>query len=316
MGKRIVTLFLLPVVVVIILVSVAYRFADKEQYVLSESIRNSKGYSFIPLSKGIVHYELSGDTSKPLIVLVHGGTIPMFNFNRQISDFVDAGYSVLRYDQYGRGYSDRPKIEYDRNLYSDLLLELLDSLDFKEPVNLLGHSFGGSTVTHFLTRYPERVNKLILFSPMINGISNMTAFKIVRFPIIGEYVARFLILPLSVKRIEKSFGESKDTINKYVSLFKEQMVYKGFEQSLFSMMKSDAMRDYSYEFNKAGESNNDILLIWGDKDETISKDMIDIVRQYVPFANYVEVRGGTHAFNFNRANEFNKMVIRFLNYKN
>jgi pimeloyl-ACP methyl ester carboxylesterase len=40
----------------------------------------------------------------------------------------NAGYRVLRYDQYGRGLSDRPNIEYTADVYDRQLGELLDAL--------------------------------------------------------------------------------------------------------------------------------------------------------------------------------------------
>ncbi len=305
--------FLIIVVsAIIMLLSALYHMADKEDRLLNDNIREKIGGTYISLSQGIVHYELQGDSNAQTIVLIHGGTIPMFNYNYQVSPLVESGFRILRYDQYGRGYSDRPFVEYDKKLYSNLLLELLDSLKISEPVDLLGHSFGGSLAVHFTSQYPQRVRKIILFSPMINGISDMTAFRIIRTPIIGTYISRFLILPLSVNRVNNFFNGSQDTIVKYRNLFKEQMNYKGYERSLFSMMKSDAMRDYTREFKVVGALNKKTLLIWGNADKTISGEMIDVIRGYMPYAQYKEINEGTHAFNFKRFKEFNHLVIDFL----
>lgn len=304
--------YIIALLTIIILLSAIYNVADRENEIISKSIRNRESGTYITLSKGVIHYELIGNENAQTVVLVHGGTIPMFDYNNQVPEFVTSGFRVLRYDQYGRGYSDRPSVEYNKKLYCDLLLELLDSLKIKEPVDMVGHSFGGSTVVHFASLYPHRVRKMVLFSPMINGIADMTAFKIVRFPLIGIYAARFLILPLSVKRIENFFDESPDTLEKYKGLFEEQMNYKGFEKSLFSMMKSNAMRDYSNEFNVVGNINKEVLIIWGNSDETISRTMIDMVRECMPKAQYVEIEGGTHAFNFKQFEKFNHLVMSFL----
>lgn len=312
MSKEKSILFLVAFLAMIVLLSLAYDLSDREQYQLTDFIRVKEGYSYISLSKGTIHYQLGGSEQDPVIVLVHGGTIPLFNYNYQFPAFVDSGFRVLRYDQYGRGLSDRPNVNYTREFYCNLLLELLDSLKINEPVILLGHSFGGSTVVDFCSKYPDKVKCIVLFSPMINGISNMTAFRIVRFPLIGKFVARFLIIPLTINRVENFFDGSIDTVTKYRELFKEQMKYGGFEHSLFSMMSSNAMRDYSKVYRKVGDSNKNILLLWGDKDETITKRMIDNVRENMPQCKYVEVEGATHAFNFKQPIEFNKIVIRYL----
>lgn len=291
----------------------SYTLNNREIYDLKELDREERGGDFISLSKGVIHYDLSGNAKSEIIVLIHGGTIPMFNWNYQIQDFVKAGFGVLRYDQYGRGLSDRPEVVYNKNLYVDLLKELLDSLKIDKPVNLLGHSFGGSTAIDFSSKYPERVNKLVLFSPMINGISNMLAFNIVRIPIVGKYVAHFFIVPLCINRAENLFGIVADSVEKYHSLFKDQTKYKGFERSLFSMIKSDAMRDYTEEYKVVGKIRSiDALLIWGNKDETVSREMIEKIKVYLPTVTYQEIQNGTHAFNFEEPKMFNKMVLDFL----
>lgn len=315
MNKKIIRSILIVFFAVLVLLPVLYLTAGREKSVLTDEIRKQKGGTYIALSQGVIHYEFSGPENAPVVVLVHGGTIPMFNYNYQVPAIQEAGYRVLRYDQYGRGYSDRPNVTYDRNFFSDVLKELIDSLNIKEPVALLGHSFGGSNVIHFTSKYPEYVARLILFSPMINGVTKNTAFKIVRFPFVGSKIARFLILPLSVKRVENMFGNSLDSIKKYKSLFKEQMVYKGFERALFATMTSDAMRDYSNEYKAVGELNKDVLLIWGDCDNSISREMIDSIQKFIPSHKFKLVKNGTHALNFNMPDRFNGLVVDFLNEK-
>jgi pimeloyl-ACP methyl ester carboxylesterase len=315
MKNKIIFPFLIAIVAITLIMIMLYRLADREKLHINDNVRKQMGHSYIRLSNGIVHYELTGQDSARTVVLIHGGTIPMFNYNYQIPALLKAGFRVLRYDQYGRGYSDRPDVLYNRSLYITQLRELLDSLHIKEPIDLLGHSFGGSGAVSFASLYPERVGKVILFSPMINGIKDMSAFKIVRFPIIGNFIAHFIILPLSIKRVDNYFGGNSDTLNKYRELFREQMNYYGFERSLFSMMESDAMRDYTEEFKAVGRQDRDILLIWGDNDNTVSKEMIDSVRRYIPSLEYYEIIEGTHALNFKNPDVFNSIIINFLKSK-
>ena len=85
---------------------------------------------------------------------MHGATIPMWIWDPQVESLTKAGFSVLRYDLYGRGYSDRPHTEYNRDLYRSQLLELLDQLGIKEPVDLVGMSLGGAIATDFTANYP------------------------------------------------------------------------------------------------------------------------------------------------------------------
>lgn len=111
----------------------AYVALDREDIVLDEAQRAEWGGTYQRLSDGVTHYRLDGPVDGPLVVLVHGGTIPIWTWDAQVPAFASAGYRVLTYDAFGRGYSDRPDVSYGRALYAGQLGELLDSLGLADP---------------------------------------------------------------------------------------------------------------------------------------------------------------------------------------
>ena len=143
-GKWLAALF---AILFIALVGV-YFILDPENKILDESEREKLGGSYINLSDGITHYRLSGPVDGKVVVLVHGGTVPMWTWNKQVEAFNDAGFRVLSYDKYGRGYSDRPNVTYDQELYKKQLLELVDELELTQKFDLIGLSVGGGTVVN------------------------------------------------------------------------------------------------------------------------------------------------------------------------
>src|SRR6185436_10704174 len=132
---------------------------------LNDETRKSAGGAFIQIPRGITHYELAGNDSDELIVLVHGFSVPYFIFDPTFEFLTRSGFRVLRYDLFGRGYSDRPRVEYNLDLFVAQLVDLLDALRFTGTVNLLGLSLGGLIASAFTVRHPERVAKLILIDP-------------------------------------------------------------------------------------------------------------------------------------------------------
>ncbi len=56
---------------------------------------------------------------------------------------LDSAY--LRYDLYGRGYSDRPDVVYNKDLFDRQLFGLLAILDIHDRVDLVGNSMGASS---------------------------------------------------------------------------------------------------------------------------------------------------------------------------
>ena len=74
-----------------------------------------------------VYYRLDGGDHQPVLILSHSLGQDHGMWDPQIPDLA-RHFRVLRYDLYGRGLSDRPRVRYNADLYdrqvSDLLIVL------------------------------------------------------------------------------------------------------------------------------------------------------------------------------------------------
>ena len=131
-GKfRMFTLILFILFVAILFITYTSAIIKKPE--INDGARKSAPGKFVHLSKGIVHYELLGPEHGQTVVMVHGFTTPYFVWDKNVNALVDAGFRVLRYDHYGRGFSDRPDVKYDRDLYDQRLIDSLQNFKFKLP---------------------------------------------------------------------------------------------------------------------------------------------------------------------------------------
>src|SRR6478736_6702893 len=121
-----------------------YRTVDPERLDLTPAVRASAPGAFVALADGYTHYEIAGPASGRTVVLAAGATVPYYIWDPTFAALTTAGFRVLRYDYYGRGYSDRPDIAYTQDLYVRQLAELLDAVHFTDPIDLAGLSYGGS----------------------------------------------------------------------------------------------------------------------------------------------------------------------------
>lgn len=82
------------------------------------------------------------------------------------------GYAVVRYDRLGVGVSDRELREQDLSVDGEVAVigALLDELG-AERVGLLGGSSGGCAAIAFAARFPERVERLVLYGSYADGPS-------------------------------------------------------------------------------------------------------------------------------------------------
>jgi pimeloyl-ACP methyl ester carboxylesterase len=100
-----------------------------------------------------------GDERAPALLLAHGG----FDFARTFDVFApllaDAGLRVVCWDQRGHGDSEHAALySWDADLRD--ALAVLESAG-SEPVALVGHSKGGSLLTHLVECVPHRVRRLV-----------------------------------------------------------------------------------------------------------------------------------------------------------
>lgn len=285
-----------------------YYTCDPEKKVLNEGVRTRLGGNYVTLSDGVTHYQWEGPLEGQVVVLVHGATVPMWVWKNLAADLAEGGFRVLRYDKFGRGYSDRPDIPYNRDLYRKQLLELVDELGLKHPFDLVGLSLGGATAVNFTATYPDRVRKLVLIAPVINDFKVPVLFQV---PVLGEFAARLIGIRLIVSRFREQLQTVPD-FKSYQKRYVEQTTYKGFQRSLLSMIRNDALGDYDAAYQTVGNQARDILLIWGTDDAEITRVMIGNVRTLIPNLQFRPVEGAGHGIVLEKGDLINAMVESFL----
>jgi pimeloyl-ACP methyl ester carboxylesterase/DNA-binding CsgD family transcriptional regulator len=89
---------------------------------------------------------------------------------RRFVEGLAAGRMVVRYDRVGTGVSDRgrPRQTFTLEFEAATLCAVLDELGL-ERVTLLGVSCGGCIAVRFAARWPERVDRLVLYGSYADG---------------------------------------------------------------------------------------------------------------------------------------------------
>ncbi|KAJ7477911.1 Alpha/Beta hydrolase protein [Mycena galericulata] len=159
----------------------------------------AEGGAYVELPMGRVRYWLVGPKTGKKITLIHGLSIPSLAFARLVPILVAAGYYVMVYDLYGRGYSDAPRgVPYDTTLYVTQLALLLQHLRW-ERTRLVGFSMGGAIVAAFVATFPALVERDVVFIASA-GVSEapipLTQFR--HLPFVQWLVMRRIVRPMPV----------------------------------------------------------------------------------------------------------------------
>lgn len=296
----------------LILILLPFLKGDLEVMDLNDDVRSKLGIQFMKLSDGTVHYDVTGPANGDVVVLVHGNAAPYFSWDKNVKALTDAGFRVVRYDLYGFGYSDRPDIVYSRELYDRQLLELLDKLAFKAPVNLVGTSQGGSIAVYFASKHPEKVKKLALISPFINVLPMKAAITLLKIPGIGDYLARIILDRINTNYPKKVFADTSSIPAEYLSQYLEQLKFRGFKRARLSNLRGDTLADFTRQYETVGKSAIPALLIWGTADIVIMADSIASIKKAMPGTAYSEIRGGGHLLHYEKPDPVNQVLTGFL----
>jgi pimeloyl-ACP methyl ester carboxylesterase/DNA-binding CsgD family transcriptional regulator len=131
------------------------------------------GIRFVPFAGRRVAYELRGE-GPPLIAAAWWVSHLALDWRdpgpRSFWESIGRGYTLARYDRLGVGLSDRELGAEDLTLESEvtMLQTVLDELGW-ERVALIGGSAGGCTAIAFAARFPERVERLLLYGAYFDG---------------------------------------------------------------------------------------------------------------------------------------------------
>jgi len=111
-----------------------------------------------------LRYQLSGSGAHTL-VLLHEMQMSMESWDDLLPS-LRRGHRVLRYDLRGFGLSEKIRgsgVTLDNEVED--LRALLDALNIREPVTLIGGAVGGAIALKFAATYPQRVRALAVTSP-------------------------------------------------------------------------------------------------------------------------------------------------------
>jgi pimeloyl-ACP methyl ester carboxylesterase len=278
---------------------------------IDEATRSSTSGSFLRLSGGCTHYELGGPQTGLPVVLVHGFSVPYFIWDPTFDFLTGSGFRVLRYDLFGRGFSDRLHLRYDIDLFCKQLRELTDTLGF-EYINVIGLSMGGPISATFTARHPERVRKLVLIDPA--GASSITFSRVLKAattPGFGE-LALGLFGRGGLSRGVKSDFYDPAHVKAFVGKYMVQMEYKGFMRAILSTMRNGMLGDFTEAYCKIGAQGTPTLLFWGRDDKTVPFAHSDDIRAAIPQAEFHAFDHCGHIPHYEKPEEANPFLLEFL----
>ena len=298
LGGILLLLFLLPCLT-----------GNLEKKELNERTRVGIEGDFIKLSNGYTHYELKGAKNNKLVVLVHGNAAPLFSWDNNVDALTNEGFSVLRYDVYGHGFSDRPKLrKYDREFYDKQLYELVKILNITEPFYLVGTSQGGNIAAYFAANHPELVSKIAFLAPYFDESVGQKGLAMFR-SIIGDYMLsvigdKMITNPQKVLHNDTKVDELRTKLEK-------QMHFKGKKRAFIANVRGNSFDNFGSHYQTLSKSKIPVLLTWGENDISIPKESMERMKKLFCNIEYREIKHASHLAHYEYPHVINPILIDF-----
>ncbi len=281
---------------------------------LNDDTRRLTGGSFVPLRDGMTHYELGNNTRDNTVVLVHGFSVPYFIYDPTFHFLTQNNFRVLRYDLFGRGFSDRPDVDYNIDLFVRQLSDLLDALRITRPVNLVGLSMGGPITATFTARYPERVSKLVLIDPAGGrSLPYSRILRLVTSPFTGEALISLLVGSSDIiQKISSGFLKEQHIDESFQERYLVQLQFKGFKRAILSSIRNHAVDSCIDVYRKVGRMNKPALLFWGRHDTTVPLQQSEDICAAIPNLEFHIIEDCSHIPHYEKPEETNSLLLEFL----
>ncbi|MFW9948966.1 MAG: alpha/beta fold hydrolase [Candidatus Thorarchaeota archaeon] len=260
-------------------------------------------------------YEILGEEDGYPILLIHGFGVKKEVWMAQVPD-LSKQFKVIRFDNRGAGKSDRPA-GTTMEKFADDTKKLLDFLKI-EKTHVIGWSLGGMIAQHFVLKYPEKVNKLVL-------IATVHEYPTEEGP---EIYKKMRLYELEIGA-EKAFWETARA-NFYVTYRKEmeanpkkkffgiwsaedyiKMVSKDPPTPQDIINQAEALKTH-HTLKRLKEIKNPTLLIAASNDRLTPKMSMEEMHREIPNSILIVIQKSAHFAPMTKTPEVNKPIIEFL----
>ena len=236
------------------------------------------------------------------LVLVHGflGSSEMWKLQKE---YLSKFFRVITPALPGFGESSKVKSCNSIDAMAKTVLDLLNKKNINK-FNLMGHSMGGMIVQEMTKISGEKINRLICYAT--GSIGNIPG----RFETLDASRERLKKEGISetVKRVPKKWFVDGDKAKYYYLC--ENAVKETTEKTADNALI--AMKNWS-GFENLKNITNETLIIWGDKDASYNFEQVDTLNKNIPNSDLAILKGCSHNAHLEKPQEFNKLVLNYLN---
>ncbi len=277
------------------------RIMDRSNYLQENASQ------FLKTRHLLIHY-LHAGSGKP-VILIHGGGMWLYSFRHNLIPLSKIS-SVHALDMPGYGYTGitDPSFRLDTDTMPLALREFMDALHI-DKATLVGHSWGGGWALAYAQANPERVDRIVLINSSGLDVRDVFEWELLKMPLVGSLLLRFLTIDMIKKRLELSF-------------FKKGIVDDAMALEVHLPMMIPANRNaqallarnlsWAEVESHLGELGHQVLLIWGEKDRYLDVGLTSRFKEKIKNLKVEIIADCGHSAHEEVPETVNRLITDFL----
>lgn len=209
-------------------------------------------------------------------------------------------FRVHALDLPGFGESEEPRKPLDSFEYADIVRDYMDRMKI-EKVILIGHSFGGKLSIILGSKYPERVEKIVLVNSagLIPKRGPKYYIKVYSFKAMRYVYKNMFFWLKDEKKLEKFYKKFGSTDYQESSGVMRKILVTVVNENLLALLENIKVPT---------------LLIWGDEDTSTPLYMGKIMENKIKDSGLVVLEGTGHYSYLDDYQKFTRILRNFLKY--
>ena len=245
------------------------------------------------------------------VVMLNGGTADMSVFTVHSKE-LSHNYKVIRMEQFNVQYATErlmlPK-DYSVQMESEAIKFTLDSLNIKEPVILVGHSYGGLIAFDFALNHPDYIRSLVLIEPPIFGIAEIKNESPEGMKKMQELSKQFTPQAEITEDMVKQFR--CDLMNCDTFDIRKHPLWATWIKQKNRLRGLSVVNNYQFDLKKLHQFQKPVLIVTGTQTVPFHTRIDELLAAEFSLAKTASIQGGHTAVNTN-PNEFIGTLTKFL----
>ena len=250
-----------------------------------------------------IAYKIFGRGYPLVLIMGYMGTMDMWD--KTMLNMLASHYRVIIFDNRGMGKTSASDKKFTVKLFADDIASFLDALDIK-CAHVLGWSMGTNIALEFALKYPNKINKLILYAADCGGSKAISPSSRVikqlaesdKMPHNRKQRFKFLF---SAKWLKKNTCP-----HKYLPKVKEATSSENL------CRQTKAVEEWHGVYKRLKEIEHPTLVITGTNDVLIPPANSMLIAQQIKNSWLVQVKNAGHGLMYQYPKGFSKILLTFL----